>query len=80
MTAKDYAQALFDSKAPDAHRVAAALARRGHTKLMPQILREYQKLTEQRERSAAHRRISPKKEETRILLELYRTLVATRTN
>ena len=76
MTAKDYAQALYQLKSPDMARVRTALRRRGHEKLLPAVYREYQKLGLQKERAAAHRQTTAAKEETRVLLELYRKLTA----
>ena len=54
----------------------AALRRRGHEKLLPRIYAEYQKLVLQEKRLEHHKRVTPKKERTRILLELYKKLVA----
>ncbi len=77
MTAADYAQAIYraGSKASSA-RVREALARRGHSKLLPQIYREYQKIVLQKKRHEAHARSTPARERTRVLLELYRKLVS----
>ncbi len=53
------------------------LARRGHQSLLPNIFAEYQKLVQRRERAANQAKITPERERTRVLLELYRRLVAT---
>ncbi len=53
------------------------LARRGHQSLLPNIFAEYQKLVQRRERSSEYAKITPERERTRTLLELYRRLVAT---
>ena len=75
--AKHYAQALFELRLgkSDLPNVRAALARRGHLKLLPMIFTEYQKLVVQKERSAMHAKVTPERERNRVLLELYRTLV-----
>ncbi len=78
MIAHDYAKALFalePTKATLAN-LRATLARRGHTKLLPQILREYQKLVLRAERLALHKKVTPEREQTRVLLELYKKLIA----
>jgi len=54
-----------------------ALVRRGHSKLLPRILSEYQRLEAQSERSARYKVITPQMERTRILLELYQKLITT---
>ncbi len=51
-----------------------ALARRGHGKLFPYILREYQKLELKAARSASARTPTPERERTRMLYELYKKL------
>lgn len=51
-----------------------ALARRGHEKLLPRIFSDYHTLTVKEERLRVHQAITPQKEQTRILLELYRKL------
>ena len=55
-----------------------ALKRHGHEKLLPNVYEEYKKLLTAQERLAMHKRSTPGKERTRILLELYQKLVATR--
>ena len=46
-------------------------------KMLPQIYAEYQKLTLGGERRALHVAHTPRRERTRVLLELYRKLIAT---
>lgn len=53
-----------------------ALERRGHVKLLPQIFSEFKKLALACERTELHKKITPEKERTRALLELYRKLTA----
>lgn len=78
MKAADYAQALWrmGSKPEHLRGLTAALARRGHQKLLPRILAEYHKLELRERRLAEHKRVNPEAERTRVLLELYRTLIA----
>lgn len=51
-----------------------ALKRRGHEKLLPQIFAEYQKLDMGAARAKAARAVTPERERTRILFELYKKL------
>ena len=51
------------------------LAKRGHSKLLPRILSEYQKLSIEQERSIQHRAVTPEKERVRVLLGLYKKLI-----
>ncbi len=72
----DYAKALYALK--DKATVAglqAALKARHHEKLLPRVYSEYQKLLLQEKRLAEHKRVTPERERTRVLLELYRTLI-----
>jgi len=78
MIAKEYAQALFELKAPNLAVVRAVLARRGHEKLLPAIYAEYQKLVLKTERLRVHGSVTPEKERARVLRELYQKLVATK--
>lgn len=79
MKSVEYAQAIYDAGShASMARVREALQRRGHTKLMPQIYREYEKLLLHRDRLAAHQKVTPAQERTRVLLELYRKLINTR--
>lgn len=55
-----------------------ALERRGHTKLFPYILREYEKLESQKKRSASQAVITPEIARTDTLLQLYRKLIETK--
>lgn len=54
----------------------AALKKRGHEKLLPQIFTEYQKLAMAQTRSARAKEATPERERTRILFELYKKLIA----
>ncbi|TSC68586.1 MAG: hypothetical protein G01um101456_581 [Parcubacteria group bacterium Gr01-1014_56] len=54
----------------------AALKRRGHEKLLPQIFTEYKKLEVAGERRAQAQKVTPERERTRILFELYKKLIA----
>ncbi|HVV14966.1 MAG TPA: hypothetical protein VHD55_00990 [Candidatus Paceibacterota bacterium] len=77
-----YAHALRESDIGDAKKVLdslkASLKRRGHEKLLPRIFAEYQKLGLREKRMEAHKAVTPESERTRILLQLYRKLVASR--
>ncbi len=78
MKAAEYAQAIYDAgEKVSVKHVREALTRRGHIKLMPQIYREYEKLLLRRDRLEKHQKITPTQERTRILLELYKKLIAT---
>ena len=81
--ASQYARALFElvTKNPSEgktylHNLRGVLASRGHEKLLPRVLSAYEKLILRQERLAMHHKVTPERERTRILLELYRTLVA----
>jgi hypothetical protein len=81
--ATQYAKALYESKAPDGARIKnlrATLARRGHDKLLPKIYTEYGYLVERDRRLGEYKKITPEKEQTRILLELYQKLIHSSTN
>jgi F0F1-type ATP synthase delta subunit len=54
----------------------ATVAKRGHEKLLPQILREYEKLDTKEARVGAASTLSPERERTRVLFELYKKLIA----
>ncbi len=56
--------------------LSEALAKRGHQKLLPQIMREYEKLAVMGERVERSRSVTPERERTRVLFELYKKLVA----
>lgn len=75
--AAQYAKALAGVDKPSVAALRAALERRGHLKLLPRIFTEYRKLHEQNERRAKQQTPSAEQERTRILLELYKKLVAT---
>lgn len=81
MKAADYAKALRELGSKPQHLAALTqlLKRRGLAKLLPRILAEYEKLELYHRRLAAHKRVAPEAERTRVLLELYRTLLATPT-
>ncbi len=76
MLSRDYAQGLYELGGNPEHmaQFKKILERRGHLKLLPQILAEYQKLEEHDARMARHKEETPEQAQTRILLELYRTL------
>lgn len=76
MLARDYAQGLYDLGGKKEHLapLIKVLEHRGHLKLLPQILSEYQKLEEHDARLKKHKEETPEQAQTRILLELYRTL------
>lgn len=77
MIAADYAKALYQlGDRADIKNLRSALKRRGHEKLLPRIYTEYQKLGLADERLRRHQEITPEKERTRVLLELYKKLVA----
>jgi hypothetical protein len=52
----------------------AALKRRGHEKLLPQILRAYERLEVGKGRIQVATAVTPERERTRILFELYKKL------
>ena len=76
MLATDYAKALYELGEKHEHLqgLTEALKRRGHEKLLPQIFAEYKKLVLGAERLAEHKKVTPEKEQTRVLLELYNKL------
>lgn len=81
MIEKDYAKALLElnNRTSDVRllkNLRGALARRGHQKLLPRIFAEYQKLLLAQKRSSMHREVTPERERSRVLLELYRKLIA----
>jgi F0F1-type ATP synthase delta subunit len=78
-----YAKALYalvtahpDKSAMYLENLRKTLERKGHQKLFPRIFREYETILARRERSKAYAATSAEDERTRVLLELYRTLVA----
>ncbi|OGC84357.1 hypothetical protein A3F55_01660 [Candidatus Adlerbacteria bacterium RIFCSPHIGHO2_12_FULL_53_18] len=78
--AAQYAKALYESNAPEGARLKnlrETLRRRGHEKLLQQIYTEYKRLVEEEKRLQEYKKITPEKEQTRILLELYQKLVHT---
>jgi len=79
--AKMYAEALYKAeqgKSVKEHskNLVAALKRRGHEKLLPRIVAEYEKLLEREERSKKYKKVTPESEQTRVLLELYQKFVS----
>jgi hypothetical protein len=81
-TASAYARALFAAQqehpeqgAKQLKNLKALLIRRGHASLLPRIYAEYKKLSLREERLESQKRVSPQAERTRVLLELYRTLI-----
>ena len=56
----------------------ASLAKRGHLKLLPKIVSEYQKLEIAGARAARSSAVTPEKERTRMLLGLYKKLIETK--
>ena len=81
--AAQYARALHESEAPDEAKLKnlrEALLRRGHEKLLPRIFTEYERLVEKKERLEEYKKVTPEKERTRILLELYKKLIHSSTS
>lgn len=82
-TAAVYAKALREASKDDPNakglltNLHATLKRRGHQKLLPAILNEYEKLELAEARSKARSTVTPESERNRTLLELYRRLVST---
>lgn len=54
----------------------ATLEHRGHEKLLHQIVQEYERLEIAKERIAAAKAVTPERERTRVLFELYKKLIA----
>ena len=82
--AGEYARALFELVERDPSNTSAyvanltkALKERGYEKLLSKIASEFEKIALRKERSARYRAVTPERERTRVLLELYRRLVAT---
>lgn len=59
-------------------RLREVLVSHRHEKLLPRILREYEGLLEKEERLDRYDTVSPAEARTRTLVELYRTLIATK--
>lgn len=78
MIATDYAKALYGLGATTARleSMYKVLKRRGHEKLLPQILREYEKLELGAKRLEAHKKVTPERERTRVLFDMYKHLIA----
>lgn len=82
--ATEYAQALYAAAHEHPQMGTKLLAnlrglleRRGHLKLLPRILSEYEKLFLKEERMSRYAAPTPEEERTRVLLELYRKLIHT---
>ena len=76
MIATDYAKALFElGESANLKNLKAVLSARGHLKLLPQIYSEYEKLALGKKRLDLHKKVTPERERTRVLLELYKTLI-----
>lgn len=80
--AGDYARALFALIQEHPRKggvyiknLKIALARRGHEKLLPRILKEYERLVLREERSQEALKMNAKNERTRTLIELYQKLI-----
>lgn len=81
INATDYARALYAAAEEQPEKgtqllknLKALLLRRGHGKLLPRILTEYEKLFLREERGKRYALVTPEAERTRVLLELYRKL------
>jgi hypothetical protein len=82
-TATAYAKAIFEtdkSKLSKTYFVnlRKALESRGHQKLLPAIVSEYEKLELAAHRSKMRSTSTPESERNRTLLELYRRLIASK--
>lgn len=76
MIAADYAKALYQlGDKANMKDLREMLARRGHEKLLPQIYAEYEKLVVAAKRLEMHKAVTPEKEQTRILVDLYKKLI-----
>lgn len=82
-TASQYAKALYEliSKNPSKHKeyaknIQGVLQERGHSKLLPQILSELERLDEKNKRSERFNTQTPEQQKNRALLELYQKLVS----
>ena len=75
-----YAHALYETQSKEPKKVLDVLRQtlraRGHEKLLPKIYSEYEKLQVRAKRLAMHKTVTPERERTRVLLELYNKLVA----
>ncbi len=79
---QQYAEALYQLvvAAPNRSReyleqLVSTLKHKGHTQLLPRIFSQFEKILERKKRSEIYSTESPEKKRTRILLELYRTLI-----
>lgn len=83
--ASSYAKALFSliEQNPKGGTLYLAnlnkvLKHRGHEKLLPRVFSEYRTLELKQKRNEMHKHVTPEQEQTRTLLELYRTLIASK--
>lgn len=77
MIATDYAKALYQlGEEADIKTLRDILKRRGHEKLLPQIYAEYEKLVTAQKRLDMHKAVTPEKERTRVLVDLYKKLIS----
>jgi F0F1-type ATP synthase delta subunit len=81
ITATDYARALYAAAEEHPQKgtellknLRALLGRRGHGKLLPRILTEYEKLFLREARGKRYASVTSEQKRTRVLLELYRKL------
>ncbi|MEK7612945.1 MAG: hypothetical protein AAB449_02250 [Patescibacteria group bacterium] len=78
---QQYAQALHKARSSQGPatelfaNLAAALKRRGHMQLLPRIVSAYQKIAAQETRLEEYTKVTPERERTRVLVELYTKLV-----
>jgi F0F1-type ATP synthase delta subunit len=82
-TAHSYARALFEmlETSPQHSKVffenlQKTLKRRGHQKLLPRIMSEYEKLDTAHQRRDLYATVTPQMERTRVLMQLYKKLTA----
>lgn len=77
--AQKYARAIHDARKGGVRGLAAkaraALALRGHAKLMPKIVRELERLALRETRREMHVRVTPEDERKRVLIDLYNKLI-----
>jgi hypothetical protein len=73
--AAQYAKALSQIEQPSLKNLRSSLESSGRIALLPRIFAEYQKILLKRQRSKQYAKVTPEGERTRILLDLYRTLV-----
>lgn len=81
--ATQYAKALYELVSDEPGKgktflknLQVTLKRRGHEKLIHQIMQEYEHLELAEERVAQAKAVTPERERTRVLFELYKKLIA----